>query len=442
MTSKTDDTGFQEAHRLLQDTLNSPKLMESYSQAGLDAIQSGNNAPITAWFTANGYNTDATMAFQAFENMGENNLATWAGIYGTTYLTDSNKKVTAGPPLVVFSNATAAINSLPIANFTFANSKLSWTQTDNPTAGAISFYQQDPNQAAQGNDPNGPKLNFYGTLVLTTGGPTLTYSGTIGPVTAFPLEYWSGHYSQTYLKPDGGNATAGPILIIQDATTVTLAGAAIAGFTYNDIGNQLSWGFSGGNTTAGSINFTKITTPSGGSTYVGPFFFGTLQQSQGGPSLQFSGRLGTPTQLSDWVGVYGVTILTTGSTPATGPTLTVQGNGVLLDTAIIAGYAFDQDTSTLSWPLTGNATAAQVKFSRLTTPCRPAMSATSSTAGCSRAPASRRPRGLARSETTLPTAVRSPAAPPARPCRLLAISPWASACWWGSSKGPYGSRMA
>jgi hypothetical protein len=271
--------GFQEAQRFLADALKKPDMVDGYVAAGEQALSQGNNQPITDYLSKAGYQTDATQIFQAKENQSDTNLAAWAGIYGTAYLTDSAKKVTAGPPLVVFANGTAAINGEPIAGLSFSSATLSWTNASNPTQGSVKFYEQSPDEAAQGGNATGPTKNFYGTIVLQKGGTTLTYSGTIGPVTAFPLEHWSGRYTQTYVQPTGGAAAAGPALVVQDAATVTLGGIAIKGFAYSNVGNALSWDMTGGNTTAGSIKFTKITTPAGGSTYVGPFFIGTLTQT-------------------------------------------------------------------------------------------------------------------------------------------------------------------
>lgn len=276
----------------------------------------------------------------------------------------------------------------PQANPTAPN--LTWSN-QNGTSGNIAFYFTSPFVEDDSTTP--PTLNpsgdggnwFYGTLTFPINGnnQTWTYWGLIGQPVSFPLSNWTGNYGATTLnQPPSTVFHQGPQLIIQadpnnqQAIQVLLDGTVINKWTYNCAYNLLNW-TTANNATAGSITFGIESDSSNDS---GLTFSGTLTQN--GTTQNFSGNLSDPQQLGDWVGSYGLSVLTppngtdndaipgpalsvilTGKTP----TVTLNFGNNQIATLPIANY--DQQTATLSWSSsTGVSTSGSITFAQQTAP--------------------------------------------------------------------------
>ena len=371
-TSTTSQQSYDDAQRFLQDCLTTPTLADSYQQQGQKAQDQNDPTVLTTWLQSQGYNTTPVQLVQAQEQQQDTQLAYWTGVYGKTSVKKSDGTYVLGPPLVVASNTSVLLNNVAIANFTFANATLTWTTNGNATAGSI-LFQEIPSVTSDPNPPTGytGKL-FSGTLTQTgacaPGSGALPYSGQIGPIVSFPLDNWSGNYGSCSLKQSNGTYIAGPPLIVQDASTVILDQTTIKNFTYCSVGNKLSWGLDS-NASAGSVTFSKITTPTS-SGYTGPTFYGTLQQGSTGPVQQYSGTLSTPTSLADWIGVYGQTTITNSDNSyAAGPPVVVISNTqVTVSGTTLQNINYDVNTKVLTWPFSGNPDGGSITFQRITTP--------------------------------------------------------------------------
>ncbi|HEX8830517.1 MAG TPA: hypothetical protein VF705_05090, partial [Longimicrobium sp.] len=363
MTTPTQ-ASFNAAQQFLSAMLASSELADAYYTQVQAAAAANDPGQLATWLQQQGYDTTATQIIQALEQMQATQLAPWVGVYGTTVLQVTGSP--PGPPVVVFDNATVTVNNQPLSNFTITGATLSWGLDSNPTAGSITF--QNPAKLTGSTPPATSGPSFHGTIQMGASAQSVGFVGILGPITAFPLSSWSGSYGATSLQQSGGNYVAGPALVVIDDQNVTLGGTALAGFTYNDIGNTLSWTIAGGNTTAGTVSFNSVTTPVPPSTYVGPSFSGTLQTSASAQAQPFAGLIPPPTSLADWTGTYGVTTLTTAPTTfVSGPALSVQGNTtVLLGTTALVNFTYANNQ--LSWSLSDNASAGSVTFAQITTP--------------------------------------------------------------------------
>ncbi|MES9939080.1 MAG: hypothetical protein ABW104_04810 [Candidatus Thiodiazotropha sp. 6PLUC2] len=369
-TNKTQQN-FDDAQKFLQDCLTTPTLAQGYETQGQIAQQKSNPDLLTSWLKSKGYDTNPTQIVQAQEQQQSYQLSYWSGTYGKTSVKKSDGTFVVGPPIVVVDNSTVLINNVAIVNFQFENATLSWTSDANDTAGSIVF-QEIPSVNSNENPPTGytGKL-FSGSLTQTTctpGNGALTYSGQIGDIVSFPLENWSGNYGATSLKQADGSYLSGPPLIVKDAATVLLDETEIKNFTYCSVGNSLSWSLDD-NATAGSVTFSKIVTPTS-TGYVGPTFYGTLQNNSSSPAQQYSGTLSTPEKLSDWIGVYGQTTITKsdGSYEAGPPVVVISDTQVTLSGRNLTDIDFDINTNVLTWPFNSNQSGGSITFMRITTP--------------------------------------------------------------------------
>jgi hypothetical protein len=362
---------FKDAQKFLKDCLTTPTLAQGYETQGMNAQKQSNPDLLTLWLNENGYNTNPTQIVQAQEQQQNYQLSYWAGTYGTTSVKKSDGTYVVGPPIVVVDNNTVLINNVALVNFTFEDATLSWTTSDNSSAGSI-LFQEIPTVTSDENPPTGytGKL-FSGNLTQTTCAPesgSLNYSGQIGDIVSFPLENWSGNYGATSLAQPGGSYTSGPPLIVKNATTILLDETEIKNFTYCSVGNTLSWSLDD-NATTGSVTFSKITTPSQ-TGYVGPTFYGTLKQGVSSSAQSYSGTLSAPEKLSDWIGVYGQTTITKAdNTYEAGlPLVVISDTQVTLDGRELTSIHFDVNTNVLTWPYTGSQSGGSITFVRITTP--------------------------------------------------------------------------
>ncbi len=202
---------------------------------------------------------------------------------------------------------------------------------------------------------------------------------------SFPLSFWTGYYGTTTFTPSGSSQSSqGQALILQPdgsgGFTVTVGGETIQNWTYNCALNQLAWTTTN-NSTAGNLTFLQVQ-PSGSSTYNGPGFTGTY--TDGGTTYTYNGILSTPKSLNQWVGSYGVTVLSPSSSnddsdDVLGPELNLYlsnnspqvqinfGNNQIATIPPSAIDSFDQATNTLTWTSSsGINTSGQIQFGQQT----------------------------------------------------------------------------
>lgn len=199
----TTQKSFDAAQKFLKDSLLAPTLAQSYGEIVQKAYVKNDPSMITTWLSQQGYDTTPTTLLQAQEQMQENVLSYWVGVYGKTAVKESTGYID-GPPLVVKDNDTVLLNNVPLKKFSFSNKKLRWDLSNNSTAGCVDFVEipvinqnPDPPQGYTGKE-------FSGTIQMSSSENSKTYTGQIGPITAFPLEYWSGYYGTTSIKQSDG----------------------------------------------------------------------------------------------------------------------------------------------------------------------------------------------------------------------------------------------
>jgi hypothetical protein len=356
------------------------------------------NQNLTSWFQQQGYDTTPQALYQALLQFGYTDLLFWLGVYGLTEVVpQGNITQNTAPVLaIVLDSNNQAIPQLcgvTLENYTFNNGVLSWPMTGgNTTAGQVQFYYTSPISlsSTQPTGYTGPW--FQGTITVSYQGETqtLTYYGEIGNPVSFPLKNWTGFYGVTSYSP----WAQPPSLTIQcdpsGTLQILLDGVVINNWSYNAVYNQLTWTSNGGNNSAATLTFDQATANSQNS-YSGPTFTGKLQtnlNSSGSftQSGTFAGELSQPQDLSEWIGSYGVTVLTpsssssnSNSNPIMGPELDVSMSGntpqVSLNfgnnntTTTIPTSNFNQATNTLTW--TGSMpinTSGTVQFGTQTAP--------------------------------------------------------------------------
>ena len=151
---------------------------------------------------------------------------------------------------------------------------------------------------------------------------------------SFPLDNWTGYYGVVTFSP----WAQPPNLTVQPNGSggfeILFDGVAINNWTYNGVYNQLAWTAAGGNQGSATLTFYTATASSSNSnSYAGACFTGTLSIPSGFVcSGTYSGQLSMPQDLSEWIGAYGVTVLTPPASSANptvvmGPELDVYLSG-------------------------------------------------------------------------------------------------------------------
>lgn len=416
MTASQPTTNpYTEGQSFLAAAINNPSLLNGY----VTAIQNGNGNPQagTTWLKQNGYQTTSLQVYQALLFGLQNELGFWQGVYGLSQLSDpSNSNNTQNGPVLTIAVDSNTGNAYPIlggsivptSDFTFTPGtnaspypSLSFTVSQyGYTYGVnITFYYYLPFTISP-SLPNPIPSNFSGgnyTVESVSGGGTwfqgtITINGTqwdyvgeLGQPVSFPLSFWTGYYGTTTFTPSGSSQSPqGQALILQPdgsgGFTLTVGAETIQNWTYDCALNQLAWTTTN-NSTAGNLTFLQVQ-PSGSSTYNGPGFTGTY--TDGGTTYTYNGILSTPTSLNQWVGSYGVTVLSPSSSNDSsddvfGPELTVYlsnnspqvqinfGNNQIATIPTSAIDSFDQATNTLTWTSSsGINTSGQIQFGQQT----------------------------------------------------------------------------
>ena len=272
------------------------------------------------------------------------------------------------------SDAIPQLCGVPLQNYTFSDSTLSWGFNGNSTAGQITFYYTSP-FSLNSTPPSYVGPWFQGTLQFSANSPSFNYQGSVGNPVSFPLTNWTGNYGATALSTSSSSTlNQGPTLVIQSngqsGIEILLNGTFINNWSYNCAYNLLTW-ITNDNATAAYLSFSSVN-PTAQSSYAGPGFQGNLTQN--GTTQNFSGILSNPSQLSDWIGIYGQAFLipSSSTTAIAGPCLEIYlinnnptvtlnfGNNQI---ATLPTSTYDQQTNTLTWSSsTGVNTSGSVAF--------------------------------------------------------------------------------
>jgi hypothetical protein len=351
---------FADAQQFLLDALASPSIAHGYYEIGQKIRGQLRPASLMEWLSARGYRTTPTHILHALEHLRDSHLSYWAGIYGETILEKPGGTAPGGPPLAIIDDKTILLDNVPISDFQFSNRNLAWGKGNSQSAGNLRFDELRTTDGPAQPAGSGFRKVFNGSLVQNQcepGASALPYTGRIGPVTALPLDNWSGVY--TAWTGSASARTRGPDLVVQDRNLVLLDGVPIRNLSYSSVGHMLSWGLDY-NTTAGYLAFesrSDSTDQPGG-------FSGTIQAADDGPVLPYRGELSTPTSLSGWVGVYGQTMIEeVGGHHTNGPELVILADGqVILDGHSVRDPHYDADTQMLTWSGSANGTSGHITF--------------------------------------------------------------------------------
>jgi hypothetical protein len=355
---------FADAQQFLWDALAAPTLAHGYHETGQKARGQSRPASLIEWLSARGYRTTPTHILHALEHLRDSRLSYWAGIYGETILEKPGGTAPGGPPLVVIDDETVLLDNVPLSDFQFSNRSLVWGKGNSQSAGSLRFDEiRVADRSAPSRDSSFRKV-FNGSLVQNQcepGALALPYAGRVGPVTASPLDNWSGAYTTwtTSTGQAGAEKARGPELIVQDRNLVLLDGSPIRNFNYSSAGHTLSWGLDC-NTTAGCLAFGNRP----GSANQSDGFSGTIQIIEDGPVLSYQGELSTPASLSGWVGIYGQTMIEEAAgRHVDGPELIILIDGrAILNGRSLQNVHYASDTRILTWPISENGTAGRIAF--------------------------------------------------------------------------------
>jgi len=129
------------AQKFFQELLTDPAIAKAYGEIVKANIGTDGTA-ITKWLTAQGYpDISPKLIYIAMEQMKDHNMAFWTGIYGLTSLSTDKKTFKEGPVLIIEGSSSVLLDGVAISDFTYSQSKLSWTTSSNPTAASINFTQ-------------------------------------------------------------------------------------------------------------------------------------------------------------------------------------------------------------------------------------------------------------------------------------------------------------
>lgn len=267
--------------------LTNPALAKGFmTQMQQNCSQQNGRALMDAWIASQGF-PDATFANfgHASATVDATMLLPWTAIYQST---DGSDVVTIIGDPQNNANSLVFINLTRLANFTFANNVLQWTDDVNPNSGSLAFFMNP----SPGKYTRGLTGSVWASGTAQPSPSTPNLNGNEVLLSANPLSVWTGQYT-TQVTNDGTTFASGPTLVVTSPVPpaspgITLNGQPVIGFTMS--GNTVTWG-------SNSITFAMSTTTVGQRT-----ISGTLDGFwTGGPNMN---GLTTPSYDDPYRGQY------------------------------------------------------------------------------------------------------------------------------------------
>jgi hypothetical protein len=196
MTTITDNpitqAQWDAANCFLDQLFLDPMLANNYQQISQQA-NGQDNAPevLTTWLQEQGYDTTPDLVYAALINLQNTSLGYWTGIYGQSFLENSQPAPVLAIAPNTEGNTVAYLDGVELKNFVFESVEtdnvfhptLSWDLENNETAGHITFYYT-PGVTLDPEPPTGYTGNWFeGTLQTSVSSSFQRYYGAIGEPT-------------------------------------------------------------------------------------------------------------------------------------------------------------------------------------------------------------------------------------------------------------------
>ena len=190
--NQTTQAQWDDANRFLDQLFIDPMLANNYQQISQQA-NGQDNAPeiLTSWLQEQGYDTTPDLVYAALINLQNTSLGYWTGIYGQSFLENSQPAPVLAIAPNTEGNTVAYLNGVELKNFVFESVEtdnvfhptLSWDLENNETAGHITFYYT-PGVTLDLEPPTGYTGNWFeGTLQTSVSSVSQKYYGAIGEPT-------------------------------------------------------------------------------------------------------------------------------------------------------------------------------------------------------------------------------------------------------------------
>ena len=190
--NQTTQAQWDAANRFLDQLFIDPMLANNYQQISQQA-NGQDNAPeiLTSWLEEQGYDTTPELVYAALINLQNTSLAYWTGIYGQSFLENSQPAPVLAIAPNTEGNTIAYLDGVELKNFVFESVEtedtfhptLSWDLENNSTVGNITFYYTSE-VTLDSEPPTGYTGNWFeGTLQTSVSSVSQKYYGAIGEPT-------------------------------------------------------------------------------------------------------------------------------------------------------------------------------------------------------------------------------------------------------------------